>query len=89
MCSSDLAKVFDVDGTGLQRRSRVPEVIEARQVVMYIGWHSYSLTAIGQALGRTPATVSHGYQVIAERLRTSERLQGKLEKVNALLREGG
>ena len=84
-----VAKEFGVDAADLQVRSRIPEVIEARQVVMFMAWHSYTLTGIGQALdGRTPATISHGYQVIVQRLRTSERLRRKVENVKSLLKEG-
>ena len=84
---SIVASVFGFDLADLLSRSRVAEVAEARQVAMYIGWHfqGYTLTTIGQALGgRSAATVSYGYQVIAQRLRTSERLRRKVEKVESI-----
>jgi len=88
-----VAKEFGVSATDLRLRSRVAEVVEARQVVMhvgYIGWHSHTLARIGLALdGRTPATVSWGYQVIARRLTASEPLRLKVERVRDLLKEGG
>jgi chromosomal replication initiation ATPase DnaA len=52
--------------------SRVPKVVMARQLVMYICYerHGLSYPAIGHALNRDHSTVLHG--VRAERIRRGE-----------------
>lgn len=99
-----VAKMFDLEISDLVVRKRSAEVVEARQVAMYILWNaeSYTLTEIGRALGgRSAATVSHGYKQTARRLKTDGRLRRKLEKAvveigkgefdntEYLLKEGG
>lgn len=86
-----VAKEFNFEIADLLERSRKVEVVEARQAAMFILWsmEGYTLTEIGQALGgRSAATISHGFQHIASRLATDNRLKKKVESVYQAIRQG-
>jgi hypothetical protein len=86
-----VAKAFGLEPEDITRRSRVPEVVEARQTTMFILWNleGFTLKEIGKALGgRSPATVSHGFQTIARKLTKSEKLKIKVETIKSSLRDG-
>lgn len=64
-------------------KSRVRDIADARQVIMYLASKHTSLSspAIGQKLGRVHATVLHGISTIKDRLPVSRELQ---ETVSAI-----
>jgi chromosomal replication initiation ATPase DnaA len=72
-----VAVFFTRDPEEIVGRRRPNEVVLPRQVVMYVLWQSqkYTLREIGEALDRVPATVSHGYQRIADKIRHDTRLK--------------
>lgn len=86
-----VARGFELQVPDLLDRSRIPEFVVARQTAMYILWNSerYTLTQIGNVLGgRSAATVSHGYQQIAKRVRVDGRLRHKIETINVEIGKG-
>ncbi len=83
-----VARYFRVTPQVLKQRGRVVEIVEARQVAMYILWSSsgYSLSQIGKALGgRSPATVSHGFQKIAKQVAVSTGMGKKVTEIKGEL----
>ncbi len=83
-----VADVFMVDPLTIHGRGRSVEVSLARQVVMYMirMRTDYSLEQTGAVLGgRTPATISHGFQSIADLITWDDRLLGKIKKVGQTL----
>ncbi len=83
-----VAAAFDVAPAALTLRSREANTNEARQVAMYVicKTEEYSFTAIGKALGgRSPATVSHGFQRIAELLPHDKALESRVSRIMSLL----
>lgn len=76
----------------LEGRRRKSDVVLPRHVAMYVLWDSqvYTLMEIGQALGgRTPATVSWGYQKIADRIRYDKNLKELIVEIKSIMGERG
>ncbi len=68
----------------LEQRDRTKGVSLARQIAMYLCWNyeGYTLAQIGKALGgRTPSTVSYGYQAIAKALPADEGLRDLVARI--------
>lgn len=90
-----VARAFNLPPGELKKPSQVgrvrePDVIEARWTAMYVLWRTdgHTLAKIGEALGgRTPAAVSHGFQMIAGRLTFDDYLQSKLAEIRERLGE--
>ena len=83
-----VARAFRLTPADLKQRSREVEVVLARQVAMYVlsMTDKYTLEQIGQALGgRSPATVSHGFQRVADQLAKDEYLRGKVSQISTIL----
>jgi hypothetical protein len=79
-----VARHFGVSLTDMIGRRRLNYIVKPRQVAMYILWRSqfYSLREIGNELGgRTPATVSSGFDLIARSLKTDTELKRVLEEI--------
>ncbi|KKN60095.1 hypothetical protein LCGC14_0535640 [marine sediment metagenome] len=86
-----VAAVFVVDTSALIGRGRTAEVAQARQAAMYVMsmTDKYTLAAIGGSLGgRSPATVSHGFQVIAKSIKRQITLRNKIKEVQGILSRG-
>ncbi len=83
-----VARSFSLTPADLKQRSREVEVVQARHVAMYVlsMTDKYTLGQIGQALGgRSPATVSHGFQRVAERLADDRYLREKVSEICTIL----
>lgn len=84
-----VAQYFKVSVTDLKHRSRSQEIVQARQVAMYVlgMFNVYTLEEIGEALGgRSPATVSHGFQKIAGRLGHDKKLAKMVKAIREEVR---
>jgi len=82
---------FQLTPSELRGRKRDEITALARQVAMYLIRQETdcSLSEIGQELGgRTPATVSHAYQKIAEDITNSPSLRRKVSKIQQELAAG-
>ena len=83
-----VAKVFNMLPADLVLRKRDNETALARQVAMYLLWKSdnYTLAEVGKALGgRTPATVSHGFQRVVHLLSRDKTLESKVAEILSLI----
>ncbi len=83
-----VAKVYNLKAMELKQRKRDRNIVEARQVAMYLlsMTNKYSLTHIGKAIGgRTPATVGHAFNTIHTRLSRETELQDRVTKIQRLL----
>ena len=79
-----VARQCGIAVTDLKQRGRTQKVALARQIAMYLGWNyeGNTLNEIGKALGnRSPATVSHGYQVIAKALPADKIISVLIENI--------
>ena len=79
-----VAKTLKVKTSEITLRRRKVEVVLARQVVMYVRRMTtkYTLTKIGREIGgRSPATVSHGFQRIADRITKDHELKDKVMEI--------
>lgn len=79
-----VARRYSITIKDIQGRIRSREIAEARQVAMYFlrMFNAYSLEEVGQALGgRTPATVTHGFQTIANKINRDIRLKNIIERI--------
>ena len=77
-----VATAFNVSPSRLLARDRAHNVVLARQVAMYILWrqNGNTLASIGRLLdNRTSATISHGFQAIANRILKDPALKRKIE----------
>ena len=70
-------------------KSRVRDIADARQVIMYLCHRltSLSSSAIGQKLNRRHATVLHGISAIADRLPYAKELSVAVEKIEEELKK--
>jgi len=79
-----IARNFKLSPNDLKHRNRSKNVVNARQVAMYLLWATdkYTLSEIGQALGgRSPATISHGFQQVARQLDRGGELVQRIEEI--------
>lgn len=72
----------------LHNRKRKKKIAHACQILMYVLWQNTRMTLaeIGKYLGgRTPATVSWGYQRIAKKLPNDKKLQKIVKRIGEKL----
>jgi hypothetical protein len=84
-----VARHFGVSLIDIIGRRRLNSFVKPRHVAMYLLWSSqvYSLREIGKELGgRTPATVSNGFNLIARSLKTDIELKRVLEEIKRELK---
>ncbi|GAI11080.1 unnamed protein product, partial [marine sediment metagenome] len=76
-----VAKIYKLKPIELKQRGRDAYIVEARQVAMYVlaMTNKYSFTYIGQAIGgRSPATATHAFARIGNRVTTDPDLKNKV-----------
>lgn len=81
---SQTADAFGLTSQELKGRKRTAEIVTARQVAMYLLRMNTgkSLKEVGDLLGgRTPATVSYGFQLIALKLQTNSWLRHHIQQL--------
>lgn len=86
-----VANEFGLEVKDLMPRNRNLDAIEARQTAMFVLWNSteHTLKEIGEALdGRSPATISNGYQQIARIMGSDNRLKHKVDRIVAEINGG-
>lgn len=81
------AEYFHLRPDVIFSKSRVRDIADARQVIMYLASKHTSLSspAIGQKLGRVHATVLHGISTIKDRLPVSRELQETISSIETEL----
>ena len=83
-----VAKIYKLKPKELKQRKRDAHIVEARQVAMYVlgMTNKYSFTYIGQAIGgRSPATATHAFARIGNRVTTDPDLKNKVVEIQALI----
>lgn len=86
-----VARIYKLKPQELKQRKRHAQLAEARQVAMYVLCLTtkYTLTHIGQAIGgRSPATVSHAFIRIGNRVTADTDLKAKVEEIQSLIGGG-
>jgi len=89
-CLELVARSFSLKVSDLISYKMDKETAKARQVAMYLLWMTtdYTLQQIGDALGgRTPATISHGFQRTAFRMWYDDRFREKVSSIRNQLNE--
>ena len=83
-----VAREYDVPENEILERHRDSLTALARQVVMYlmVMRNGYTLAEIGSVLdGRTPSTVSHGFQKVARLLENNKALKNRINAIQGLV----
>ncbi|GAI11084.1 unnamed protein product, partial [marine sediment metagenome] len=83
-----VAKIYKLKPIELKQRGRDAYIVEARQVAMYVlaMTNKYSFTYIGQAIGgRSPATATHAFARIGNRVTTDPDLKNKVVEIQSLI----
>lgn len=81
---------YDMDVKLLQAKSRKREIVQARQISMYLSkkYTDYSLARIGSMLGKKDhATVLHACKTIADLMEIDKTIKGNVSDIEALLRK--
>lgn len=82
------AEYYRLDSDVIFSKSRVRDIADARQMIMYLSHKHTSLSssAIGQKLNRRHATVLHGISAIADRIPYAKDLAVAVEKIEEELK---
>lgn len=86
-----VAKFFGITAAEVVGRRRSEITVNARQIAMYLLWGTsqYSLAQVGEALGgRSPATVSHGFQTIARQVVSDPKMDEWVRRIKLELNWG-
>lgn len=80
---------FEMDTVSIQSRSRKREVVQARQIAMYLAkkYTEASSSQIGLAIGKKDhATVLHSCKMVKNQLDVDKELRAQLEEIEAQLK---
>lgn len=88
MIVESTAEFYKLNPDVIFSKSRVRDIADARQVIMYLCHKltTLSSSAIGQKLNRRHATVLHGISAIADRLPYAKDLSIAVESIEEELR---
>lgn len=81
-----VSEYFGIDSNKLREKTRKQEIVEARQIAMYLARHltKSSLKTIGlQFGGRDHSTVIHATETVNERLKSSPKFQRMLKEIQS------
>lgn len=83
------AEYFNINPDAIFSKSRVRDVADARQIIMYLAQKLTSLSSnvIGQKLNRSHTTVLHGIQQVDNRVNFTKDLQDVVGAIEADLRK--
>ena len=82
---------FNIEESALQNKTRVHDVVEARQLAMYLAkQHTKApLTAIGAAIGgRNHATVLHSCKSVSNLMDTDKAFKAQIEELEKIIAKG-
>ena len=82
------ADFFNINPDAIFSKSRLRDVADARQIIMYLSQKltSLSSTAIGQKLNRSHTTVLHGIQQVEDRVNFTKDLSDAVAAIEAELK---
>ncbi len=83
MIIEQTAEAFDISPDVIFSRSRVRDIADSRQVIMYLAskYLDLSLTAIGTKLNRLHSTVLHGIKAVKDRLPFEPQLAERIQSI--------
>lgn len=84
------AAQFDLDPDVIFSRSRVRDIADARQVIMYLAYRLTDLSSkmIGYKLSRSHVTVLHGIKTIENRIAVETNFAHQIEDIENTLKRG-
>ena len=80
---------FHIEQAAVQTNSRKKEIVNARQVTMYLAnkYTDKSLSAIGKIVGkRDHATVLHSCKTVKDQLETNKTFRSSIEEIEQMLK---
>lgn len=88
MIVDNVAQQFDLDPDVIFSRSRVRDIADARQVIMYLGYKLTDLSSkmIGCKLSRSHVTVLHGIKNIENRIATEPAFAQQIHDIEEVLK---
>lgn len=84
-----VCKYFTIDEQDLTGRKRNKEIVEPRQVCIYLMWSQLAipLTTIGQIFGRDHTTIIHARDKIMEQIKTNAQMKKIVNEITCLLKD--
>ena len=85
-----VCEFYDMDPKLLQAKTRKREIVQARQISMYLAkkYTDSSLSFIGSAIGKKDhATVLHACKTITDQIETDKTLRANVAEIEQLLRK--
>ena len=89
MIQDIVCKYFNLETTAIQTNSRKREVVQARQITMYLAkkYTDNSFSHIGKIVGkRDHATVLYACKTIKDQIETSKEVRNSIEEIEMKLR---
>ena len=89
MIQETVCKYFNLEQATIQTNSRKREVVQARQITMYLSkkYTDSSFSSIGKIVGkRDHATVLHACKTIKDQIETNKSFRASVEEIEALLK---
>lgn len=86
---STVCKYFVIDEKDLTGRKRNKEIVEPRQICIYLMWSQLAipLTTIGQMFNRDHTTIIHARDKILEQIKTSGQMKKVVSDLNMMLKD--
>ena len=84
-----IVSYFNLDQAVIQTRSRKREIVQARQITMYLAkkYTDCSFSHIGKIVGKKDhATVLHACKTIKDQMETSKSFRSSVEEIEVKLR---
>ena len=84
-----VCKYFTIDQKDLTGRKRNKEIVEPRQICIYLMWSQLAipLATIGQVFGRDHTTIIHARDKIMELLKTNKQIKKIINEITAELKK--
>ncbi|MBO5102602.1 MAG: chromosomal replication initiator protein DnaA [Clostridia bacterium] len=83
-----VCKYFTIDQKELTGRKRNKEIVEPRQICIYLMWHQLAipLATIGEIFGRDHTTIIHARDKIMEQIKTNKQIKKVISDITSLLK---
>ena len=85
-----VCKHFDLEASAIHTKSRKREVVQARQIAMYLAknYTDFSTSKIGKFIGnKDHATVLHAWKTVKGQLEVDKSFQAEVQEIESLLKK--
>lgn len=85
-----VCKHFDLEASAIHTKSRKREVVQARQIAMYLAknYTDFSTSKIGKFIGnKDHATVLHACKTVKGQLEVDKSFQAEVQEIESLLKK--